>query len=424
VDQRRTGPVDQRRTGPVDQRRTGPVIQRRTGIAGLLTATAVSQVGNVVALVALPWFVLETTGSAARTGIVAFATTVPLAVGAVAAGPVVDRLGTRRAAVLADLGAAAAIGAIPLAHAAGHLSFGALLALAFAAGAFEAPGRTARRAMLPGLAAGARLSLERVNAVSTTTEHLGYLLGAPAAGVLIAAVGAAGALWLDAASYAFSAAVVAATVFPAGGVTERLPLLAGLRFAWSSRIIRTFFVIWTVGAFLVTPLSGVLLPVYARERFGTADALAAMVTAIGAGGLLGASVFLVAGRRLPRRRAFVAMWLVYPPLSCLLIGLPGLVATLAVLATVGVVTGAYDPLEVTIHQENTPEALRPQVFAVLLAAEMTAVPLAMLTYGWVISALGLRAATVLFGVGNLVLGAYAITAPAARDLSRSTAVSV
>ncbi|HEY0530411.1 MAG TPA: hypothetical protein VGD29_02290 [Actinoplanes sp.] len=32
----------------------------------LLAATAVSQVGNVVAVLTRPWFVLETTGSAAR----------------------------------------------------------------------------------------------------------------------------------------------------------------------------------------------------------------------------------------------------------------------------------------------------------------------------------------------------------------------
>ncbi|WP_433291962.1 MFS transporter [Actinoplanes sp. CA-030573] len=390
----------------------------RGGLAGLLTATAISQVGNVVALVALPWFVLETTGSAARTGLTAFATTVPLAAGAIGAGPLVDRLGPRRTAVLADLGAACAIGAIPLAHAAGRLHFGLLLALAFAAGAFEAPGRTARRSLLPALAVQSGTSLERANAVATVTEHLGYLIGAPLAGVLIGVVGAAGSLWLDAGSYAVSALITITTVAVAGARAGRPPVLAGLRFVRSSPIIRTFFVIWTAGAFLVTPLSAVLLPVYARERFGGAAALAAMVTALGAGGLIGALAFSVAARRLPRRPAFLTMWIVYPLLTCLLIGLPPIVPALLVLAAIGVVTGGYDPLEVTIHQENTPEELRPQVFAVLLAAEMTAVPLAMLTYGLLIDVAGLRAATALYAAGNVLLGAYAITARPARRLDR------
>jgi hypothetical protein len=96
--------------------------------------------------------------------------------------------------------------------------------------------------------------------------------------------------------------------------------------------------------------------------------------------------------------------------------LPALVTLLAVLATIGFVTGAYDPLEVTIHQENTPPELRPQVFAVLLAAEMTAVPVSILVYGLLIDAAGLRAAAVLFGGGNVLLGGYAVLARAARDL--------
>jgi len=377
----------------------------------------------VVAVVALPWFVLETTGSATRTGLTAFATTLPLAVGAVAAGPIVDRLGTRRAAVLGDLGAAGAIAGIPALHATGHLTFGLLLAFAFAAGAFEAPGRTARRALLPDLAARAGFSLERVNSVSTTTEHLGYVLGAPLAGVLIAGLGAAGALWVDAASFLASAAIVLLTVGSVRSTTDRPPLLAGARFVWNSRLIRTFFIIWTVGAFLITPLSGVLLPVYADQRFGTAGALAATITALGVGGLLGTLTFAAVGRRLPRRHAFVTMWITYPLLSCLLILLPGFVPLLVVLAAIGFITGAYDPLEVTIHQENTPPELRPQVFAVLLAAEMTAVPLSMLTYGALIGAAGLRAATVLYGVGNLLLGLYAILAPATRDLRPPTATA-
>ena len=180
--------------------RVRPARHPLTGLLYLIAANAISQLGNVVAVVALPWFVLETTGSPARTGITAFAATVPLALGAVFAGPVVDRLGARRASVLADLGAGIAIAGVPLLHQLGALEFWVVLLLAFAAGAIEAPGRTARKAMLPELAQRAHMSLERANSVSTTSEHLGYVLGAPLAGVVIAAAGAPQALWVDAAS--------------------------------------------------------------------------------------------------------------------------------------------------------------------------------------------------------------------------------
>src|SRR5215210_3031713 len=151
----------------------------RTGVLALVAANAASQLGNVVAVVALPWFVLVTTGSPARTGLTAFATTLPLAVGALVGGPVVDWIGIRRASVGSDLGAAAAIAAIPVLHSAGALTFPLLLALAFAASALEAPGRAARRAMLPDLAARASMPLEHANSISTTSEHTGYVAGAP-----------------------------------------------------------------------------------------------------------------------------------------------------------------------------------------------------------------------------------------------------
>jgi MFS family permease len=394
------------------------VARRRVALSGLLAANAVSHLGNVVAVVALPWFVLETTGSAARTGVTAFATTLPLAFGAVLAGPLVDRLGARRAAVLGDVAAAAMIAGIPLLHARDALGFPLLLLFAFAAGACEAPGRTARRALLPTLSEQAGIPLERTNSVSTTTEHLGYVLGAPLAGVLIAAAGAAGALWLDAASFVLSAVIVLACVPPTRAPVERPPLMGGLRFVVRTPLVRTFFVIWTVGAFLVTPLAAVLLPVYARQEFGGAGALAAAVAVYGAGGLAGTLAFAVAGRRVPRRPAFVTMWLLYPVLTCGLVLLPRLGPLLVLLFAIGFVFGAYDPLEVTIHQENVPARLRAQVFAVLLAAEMTAVPLSMLTYGALIGAAGLRTALVLFAAGNLALGAYAVTARAARSLDR------
>ena len=124
----------------------------RRGLYALVGANTVSQLGNVVALVGLPWFVLETTGSPARAGLTAFATTVPMAIGAIVGGPLVDRVGARRASIVADLGAAAAIASIPLPHSLDALAFWSLLALAFAAGAFEAPGRAARRAIFPDLA--------------------------------------------------------------------------------------------------------------------------------------------------------------------------------------------------------------------------------------------------------------------------------
>lgn len=50
---------------------------RRVPFAALLAAQAVSVTGNRIALLAIPWFVLQTTGDPAQTGVAAAMNTIP-----------------------------------------------------------------------------------------------------------------------------------------------------------------------------------------------------------------------------------------------------------------------------------------------------------------------------------------------------------
>ena len=117
------------------------------------------------------------------------------------------------------------------------------------------------------------------------------------------------------------------------------------------------------------------------------------------------------------------MWLVYPALSCVLVLMPGTGWLLVLLAAIGCISGAYDPVEVTIHQELISPDLRARAFAVLLAAEMSVVPLLMLLYGFLFDAAGLRPALLLFAASNVLLGGYAIGNRSARLLYPAGTVS-
>ena len=68
-----------------------------------LFGNAVSMVGNALVLVALPWFVIETTGSAARTGMIGMISALPALGAGILGGVLVDRLGGRRMSVISDL---------------------------------------------------------------------------------------------------------------------------------------------------------------------------------------------------------------------------------------------------------------------------------------------------------------------------------
>lgn len=79
---------------------------RRTPLVLLEASTLLSSMGNGITIVALPWLALERTGSPTATGVVAAATALPLLAGSLLAGTLVDALGRRRVAWLADAASA------------------------------------------------------------------------------------------------------------------------------------------------------------------------------------------------------------------------------------------------------------------------------------------------------------------------------
>src|SRR5262245_11137467 len=105
-------------------------------LVGLLVAEVISTAGTEMTAIALPWFVLVTTGSPARTGAVLAAEFVGMSVLGLWGGPVATSLGARRMMLTSDLLRAVLIATIPLAYWLGVLSFPLVLAVGVAVGAF------------------------------------------------------------------------------------------------------------------------------------------------------------------------------------------------------------------------------------------------------------------------------------------------
>ena len=169
-------------------------MSRRTPLVGFLLADAISLCGTRVSMIAIPWLVLTTTGSAAQTGLVAFAELLPLVVVQALAGPLIDRLGARRVAIACDLMSMVVVGLIPLLHLGGQLSFPVLVALVAVAGGLRGAGDGSKHAFVPALARGAEVPLERVTGLASAVERTAMFAGAAMAGALVAFGGAANAL--------------------------------------------------------------------------------------------------------------------------------------------------------------------------------------------------------------------------------------
>ncbi len=350
---------------------------RRMPLAALLSANALSMTGSAMAGVAIPWFVLETTGSAAKTGLAFAAATLGSFCSGFLGGPVVDGLGLKRSSVLTDLLSAAAVALVPLLHFTVGLAYWQLLLLVFAAECVDTPGAAARQGMVGALAGAAKVREERANAVAQGVRQLSNALGPPIAGVLVALIGAAGVLWLDAASFVLSAvivgllvpvAVVGATADtpegehhaedrssgPSGYLAE---LSEGLHFLRNERLVFRITASSTVFQFFFGPLLGVVLAVYAKQTYGDAASLGLLAGAWGAGALVGFSLYAAVGHRLSRRAALVCGLLgMSLPLFALVVT-PPLIFGVAALALTGLSSGPLNPLIFALIRERTPERL-------------------------------------------------------------------
>ena len=397
----------------------------RLHLDALIAAHAVSLLGNTVAVIALPWFVLSTTGSAARTGVIAFFATLPIALGSLSAGALVDRIGARRMSVLSDALSAVTIAAIPVLYAADALSFWLLAALAFAGALFDGPGQAARQALLPELAGEAGVPLERANSLFTATEHVSYIVGAPLAGILIAAIGAPATLWLDAVSFVASGLIVLFFVPSVRHVAVAVPrrylsdVLDGLRFVARDSVVTAFLFVTMVGNLIMAALAPVILPVYAREVFDSPRLLGFMIAAYGVGGLIGTAVFGALVSRLSRRRWWTIALSGLPVAAAAIALLPPLAVLLLALAALGACPGVLVPLRNTVLQERTPPAMRGRLFSTLQAAQLTVVPLGLLATGLLLQAAGLAPALALFAAGLALFSAVSLLLPLTRRLDEA-----
>jgi MFS family permease len=394
----------------------------RTAIAAILVANAISLGGNVFAAIAIPWFVLVETGSALQTGIAALFASAPLAIGALFGGVLTDRVGPKWASIGGDLLSGLSVAAIPLLHGLGILEFWHLLLLAFAGSLCDAPAAAAREAMLPELTKRANLRTEGVTSALTATEHGAYLLAAPIAGLGIAVIGAPALLWIDGATFALSAAIVAvaasARTAPRG--SRRSPylreLLDGVRFIRANPDLLIVTLAATAGAFFIDPLSPVLLPVFVRQEFGDPTALGLAVAGYGVGGLVGIVVFSRVSPALNRAVLYRALWIAYAAASFGLLLVDDFIGLLVVVVVVGITVGAIDPLERAVRQEQTPPDLRGRVFAATYAVPKLVVPAGVFVAGALIEAFGLRSALLVFAIGNTVIALALALHPKVRSL--------
>src|SRR5262245_36504017 len=142
-----------------------------------------------MAAIALPWFVLVTTGSPARMGAVMAAEFVGMALLGIPSGRPAAALGPRRTMLVSDAARAPLVALIPILHWAGILSLPVLLVIALAVGAFFPAYTSSQQLVFAALVGNDETRLTRVTGLLSSVNETASFAGPALAGVLIALIG-------------------------------------------------------------------------------------------------------------------------------------------------------------------------------------------------------------------------------------------
>ena len=381
------------------------MILRQRSLVALLVAETVSTTGMQMTWLALPWFVLTTTGSAGRMVLVMAAETIGVVAFGLPGGSLLTRLGSRRTMMLADAVRAPLTFLVPLLYWAGGLSFPLLLALVFALGAFGGPYFAAQRGVLPEVLGEDERLVGKANAYLQAATRVTALLGPVAAGVLIAWIGAPSVIVVDAATYLVSFALVGGflpSVAAPVPVEERGGFLDGLRWLVRDPLLRAWSAAIIVGdagwmAFFAA------VPVLVVADYGADARIAGVIFAsFGVGAVLGN----VASLRLQERADGLLLvstfvWGQALPLWALAVHLPA-AAVAGALMVSGLFNGLVNPPLHAILTLRGPIAIRARLLATRTAVMMLAAPLGLAVAGPVLDAAGARPVLVGLAVAQTV----------------------
>jgi MFS family permease len=409
-------------------------VSRRAGFAGLMTAEAISLFGSRMTFVALPWLVLVETGSATLTGVVAFAEMLPYVVACAAGGPLIDRVGARRASIVMDGASLAVIGAIPLLYGAGRLGFGALAALVGVAGLMRGLGDTAKQVVFPAVVERAGVDLTRATSLEDGLSRATTLIGAPLAGVLVAVTDAPTVLLIDAASFGVAAVLVAAFVprviasptstadDQESGGSYAGQLREGISFVLRDRLVLAIVLMLFVTNLLDQAYGAVFVPVWAKDFFGSPVGIGLVSAGFAVGAVAGNIAYTILAPRLSRFAPFAFGFLLggAPRFITLALDAP-MWSILAVAATAGFGIAVVNPILGAVSYERIPPRLRARVLGLSQALAWAGIPIGGVLGGWLTDTAGLRTAMLAAGLVYLVATLLPFTRSYWRDMDRRPA---
>jgi MFS family permease len=350
----------------------------------LWMGNTISVCGDQFFLVALPWLILQLTGSGAVLGGIMMVEAIPRAALMLVGGAVTDRVSPRK--IMMMTAAARTFLVVTLAafiwtH---HVEVWQLYVLSFIFGVADAFAAPAAQTLLPSLVAPSQLPT--ANALSQGAQQIAMLVVPAPAGIVVAAFGVASAFSIDAVSFLFIIAALLKLRDPPqveSAVTHPNivhSIVEGLRYVRGDVALRSLLLVAAVLNFCITGPMSVGIAFLAKRELGSPAAFGLLISSVAAGSLVG---LLLASARQQRRRGLLLLAVSTAVGLCIIsIGLfHHLGSLLPTLFVMGASAGFLNIQLLSWFQQRVDRNMLGRVMSVVMFASLGLMPLSLAAAG-------------------------------------------
>jgi MFS family permease len=374
-----------------------------------------SEIGNGLVILALPWLVLDLTGSAFQLGVAYFFQFLPVLLFGIVGGVFVDRWDRRTTIVIANAIRGTGFLSIGIVYFFGGLTVHYLYFIIFLEATMANFFNPARAALVPNLVGPE--NLRSANSLVEVARHVGVLIAPPAGGVLVAVLGPAAIMFGNGIAFLiFGFAVFLIRWRPP--VREVVPT-AGLREATSrfleqtgdglSKIRRSRLLLVTVFLgfslnLIVAPIQ-VLLPLFVRDIKGQEPPyFGALVGGLLLGLIIGSLSAPAIARAFGLGRVATMAVIILGGVIIVASWPPGLWAPVVAMVFAGTAIGTLNVAQMTMLQGATTDEERGRVSATYFTLTYGVRPFGFLFMGVMAGAADIRWLFVALGVVALIIG--------------------
>ena len=375
----------------------------------LALAALFASVGNSAVHIAIPWLVLETTGSSANAGVVLGISGFSVIFTAPIIGGLIAVLGARPVSIWADIISAGSVVLFPIVGSLFGLNLTSLLIIAIIGAMFDPAGATARKSLIQAVAERDGLSLIKFNGTYEAAATIGTVLGPTGAALAISFVGINATFYLIAIVFvlasclAFFIPVVTTYTksdesFSVKNVFKETRI--GVSALWNDKPLLSLVGLYTLLTAIYMPVESIVLSRYFRD-LNEPRTLGFVLSAMSVGIVIGALQFHRAVRIFsPGNMVIVSMTLI-GAVVCAMAFLPNAIIFIGLGLALGLAFGPVSPMSNYLVQQRMPQHLHGPVFGTQFSLMYLATPAGTLALGLIVQSVSI--APLLFVIGALFI---------------------